>query len=256
MYVDESGDPGQYRGFSDGNSKHYILSGIVVHIRNWNATFNRLQRFRSYINKHYGLSIREEIHAAELIRVKKLKAYRSIRKRDRVAILHDFMRYLPGIFANSLVINVCIHKPNFPNVRNFQTLAWHRLANRYDQTLKRSLGNAQGVIVSDSINDPAVRLLLRRMRTFSPNKKVIVERSAGGPVYNMVTDNIIEDLFSRDSANSYFIQAVDAIAHCLYRKEYPKGSLRKFRCERFFDLIEPMLFKAASNSDPLGIVRS
>jgi len=48
---------------------------------------------------------------------------------------------------------------------------------------------------------------------------------------------------------------VDVIAHVLYRKEYPKGSLKKFGLEHFFDILEPVLLKEAAKGDDFGIVR-
>lgn len=68
-------------------------------------------------------------------------------------------------------------------------------------------------------------------------------------------DSIIEDIFMRSSHHSYFIQTVDVISHLLYRKEFPKGSLRKYNLESQFDKLEPILLKEASRSDALGIVR-
>ena len=76
-----------------------------------------------------------------------------------------------------------------------------------------------------------------------------------GGTRNIPTDNILEDPFLRDSKHSYFIQAVDVIAHALYRKEYVKGSLRKYGVNKLLDTSKPILLKEASNNDPLGIVR-
>ena len=39
-------------------------------------------------------------------------------------------------------------------------------------------------------------------------------------------------------------------------KEYPKGSLRKYGVNLFFNRLEPILLKEASNQDDLGIVRN
>jgi hypothetical protein len=68
--------------------------------------------------------------------------------------------------------------------------------------------------------------------------------------------NILEDPFSRSSHHSYFIQTTDVISHLLYRKEYPKGSLKKYNLDKVFELLEPILIKKASKNDPLGIVRN
>lgn len=73
--------------------------------------------------------------------------------------------------------------------------------------------------------------------------------------HNATIKYIIEDLFERASKDSYFIQTVDLISHLLYRKEFPKGSLKKWGIENYFDRIDPILLKKASKNDPFGIVR-
>lgn len=73
--------------------------------------------------------------------------------------------------------------------------------------------------------------------------------------YNAPIDNIIEDTFPRSSHNSYFIQTVDVISNMLYRKEYPKGSLKKYGIEMQFQKLDSILLKKASPKDPHGIVR-
>ncbi len=75
-----------------------------------------------------------------------------------------------------------------------------------------------------------------------------------GGAHNVPTVNIIEDPFFRDSKHSYFIQAVDTITHVLYRKEYPKGSLKKYNVHKYFNLLESILLREASSNDELGVV--
>ena len=87
------------------------------------------------------------------------------------------------------------------------------------------------------------------MRVYNPIPSHFTE------YYNAPTDNIIEDSFMRNSKNSYFIQTVDAIAHCLYRREKPRSSLKKYGVDTFFNYIEPILLKEASKNDDYGIVR-
>ncbi len=76
-----------------------------------------------------------------------------------------------------------------------------------------------------------------------------------GGSYQATVENIIEDSFMRDSKHSYIVQVADMITHLLYRKEYPKGSLKKFGLQYYFDKLEPILLKEASRSDSFGIVR-
>lgn len=249
MYVDESGDPGAYRRGISGNSPHFILSGLIVPVEDWNNCMERLKTFRRYLKDTYGLPVREEIHASELIRVDKILAYRKITKRRRLELLKEFVREIPNIFNQSKIINVCLDKEIHGNGRNYKADAWSRLIQRFDTFLKKNQSDF-GVIVADGIEDLEVRGLLRKMRVYNP-----VPSKFGGAPRQMPTSNIIEDVFNRDSRHSYFIQAVDAVVHILYRREYPKSSLKKYNLDKSFLDLDSILLKAASTTDDYGIVR-
>lgn len=244
MYVDESGDPGS----SKYASKHYILSGLVIADQDWKASLEKMKVFRQHLKTTTGLLIRTEIHAAELIRINKLEAYHKIRKSLRIKILKELMQQLPAIFDKAVVINICLEKSQFSADTNFQELAWSRLIQRYSTYLKK-VAKDLGIIIADDSDDAAIRKLLRKMRVYNPTP------SHYSGTYNAPTDNIIEDVFMRSSQHSMFIQAVDCIAHSLYRREFPKGSLKKFGVEHYFNFIDPLLLKVAASNDPCGIVR-
>lgn len=245
LYVDESGDPGLHQY----GSQHYILSGLVVNQSDWEKYLQRLKDFRKYIKKKYSLNVRTEIHSAELIRINKLEEYKKIRKTDRLNILKEYSLRIPVIFDTAKVINVCLHKEGFPSTTDIQTTAWTRLLTRYDTYLKKEAKD-KGIIVSDDSDAKLIMTLLRRLRVYNPTPSHFTSGT-----YNAPTTNIIEDVFYRASHQSYFIQTVDVISHLLYRKEYPKGSLRKFGLEKAFDNIEPILLKEAARGDSLGVVR-
>lgn len=244
MYVDESGDPGR-TGYS---SEHFILSGLVIDQDNWEKYLGRLKDFRKSLKNKYGLNQRTEIHATELIRINKLKAYSRIHKTNRINILKDYIREIPIIFDNARVINICLDKNEFDPNEQVHIIAWSRLLQRYDTYLKKETDD-KGIIISDDQNSNDILHLQRKMRVYNPTP------SHFSGTYNATTDNIIEDPFMRSSHHSYFIQTVDVIAHLLYRKEYPKGSLKKFGLEYQFQKLDPILLKKATKSDPLGIVR-
>lgn len=245
MYVDESGDPGVISG---NNSKHYILSGIIVSQTEWKIYLDRLKEFRKYLSKTYSFNVKLEIHASELIRINKTKEYRKFHKNVRIAILRDFCNQIPVIFDGAKVINICIDKSQYTSSKEIQITAWERLVQRFDTYLKKSAKDS-GIIISDDTDGNAIIKSIRKMRVYNP-----VPSSYGKP-RNLPTTNIIEDLFQRSSDSSYFIQSSDVIAHLLYRKEYPKGSLKKYGLSNLFNKIQPILLLEASRSDALGIVR-
>jgi len=243
MYVDESGDPGN-TGFS---TDHFILSGLIISQDEWDKYLSKLKIFRKTIKSKYNLNQRTEIHAAELIRPGKIEEYKKIWKTNRINILRDYCSEIPIIFDTAKVINVCIKKSEHKGVDIFE-LAWSRLLQRFDTYLKKSV-NDKGIVIADDTDSNKLMALHRKMRIYNP----IPSHYHGS--YNSPIDNIIEDVFSRGSHHSYFVQTVDIIVHSLYRKEYPKGSLKKFGMEYQFQKIEPILLKEASKGDELGIVR-
>lgn len=190
MYIDESGDPGTLSTITGSeNSRHFILTGLIVSINDWNTSFLRLKDLRRQFKLVYKLPIRTEIHAVELIRINKLIEYRKILKRDRINILKHFVTTIPHIFSNSKIINICFDKASIDcgNFANYSEMAWNRLLQRYDNFLKHV--QSQGIVISDTTDEPLTRRLLRKMRTFNPMP------SHYGGYYQAITDNIIEDPF-------------------------------------------------------------
>lgn len=245
MYVDESGDPGIHQF----GSKHYILSGLIINQEDWSKSLDRLKSFRKSLKMKYGLNQRTEIHASELIRINKIEEYRKIKKEKRICILKEFCNEIPIIFDSGKLINICLNKSDFTNTIDIQTTAWTRLIQRYDTFLKKDAKD-KGIIVADDTDGKKIMELLRKMRIYNP-----VPSHYSIQPYNTPTDNIIEDVFLRNSEHSYFIQTVDVVCHLLYRKEYPKGSLKKFGIDKQFEILEPILLKEASRNDNFGIVR-
>jgi hypothetical protein len=243
LYVDESGDP----GISEYGSKHFILSGLIVLQDDWPVYLSRLKQLRKELKKVFGFNQRWEIHAAELIRIKKESEYKAITKTARIHLLRHFTGELPKIFTNAKAINICIDKLTHRE-RDIFELAWSRLLQRYDTFLKKN-GKDKGIVVVDSTDSAKLQRLQRKMRVYNPTPSYF------GSYYDAPIDNIIEDPFSRDSKHSYFIQSVDVMAHLLYRKEYPKGSLKKYGLQHYFKMLEPLLLKEASRNDEFGIVR-
>lgn len=244
IYIDESGDNGN----APSSSPHYILSGLIIDANDWSKYLDRLKQFRKEVKTRFGLNQRSEIHASELIRISKMHEYSKIRKNDRIEILRFFASEIPAIFDSASIINICIRKAEHQGV-DIAELAWSRLLQRYDMFLKKSV-NDIGIVIVDGEVSPKIMSIQRKLRVYSP------VRSRFSGVYNAATDSIVEDQFLRGSHHSYFIQSVDVISHLLYRREFPKGSLKKFRLEKEFLKLDSILLKKATKSDPLGIVRN
>lgn len=233
LYVDESGDPGRYTG---SNTPHFILNGLVVPEQDWADGLARMLAFREAVKQATGLAKKVEFHSSELLRPHKLEAYKQLHKSVRVRLLKDFVENLPGFFPNSRILSVCLDKQQLAGERNFMEVAWRRLLKAYDTYLQQQ--EQVGLVVADDTGETALRLLFRTMR-----REV-----------NPITA-VLEDVVCRQSIHSYYVQAVDAIAFCLYQQEYPKSSTRKFDLHQLFKTLDALLLKEAAPLDPQGIIR-
>ena len=59
MYVDESGDTGMV----NSPTRHFVLSGLVVHELRWQGCLDQITEFRRNMRVKYNLKMRDEIHA-------------------------------------------------------------------------------------------------------------------------------------------------------------------------------------------------
>jgi len=217
LYVDESGDPGTH----EHSSKHYILSGLIVNQDNWDKYLQELKCFRKDLRTKYGLNQRTEIHASELIRLNKIEDYKHIRKTERIHLLKDYCRQIPVIFGDTFLLTVSLNRDDFPAGGIFEE-AWTKLLKQFDSFLNLKAID-KGIVICDDTESLKLNSLVRMMRHSTDE--------------HVELNNIIEDTFSKSSHHSYFIQTADVIAHLLYRKEYPKGSLKKFGLEKEFDYL-------------------
>lgn len=205
---------------------------------------------RKYFSEKFGLGVITEIHASELIRISKIKQYKKITKTNRLNILKEYATFIPSIFGQAKLINICLKKSNHPNTSDFCLLAYNRLINRYESFLIRTAKD-EGMIIADDSSEIKLRNLLRKMRIYNPTPSSRSESS-----YNFKITRVIEDMVHRRSHTSYFIQTVDVIAYLLKSKEFPKGSTKKYNLDKLFDKLLPIIHKPASPRDQFGIVRN
>lgn len=104
------------------------------------------------------------------------------------------------------------------------------------------------MIFADKTNEIKVRRLLSKRRVYNP-----IPSHFGGS-YIAPLQYLVEDPVMRNSRHSYFVQIADLAAHALYRKLYPNGSYQRHNIDKLFDVLDPILLKAASNTDRQGIV--
>jgi hypothetical protein len=253
MYVDESGDPGPYDLTKPVNmraSPHYIVTGFIIPAEEWRHYLNRFLDLRRYIKTKYGFPVRAELHGNELIGARSATPHRLVRPRSkRIQLYRDVLHYTCRIMPKARILNVHLNKehPQYaytPTPDGIQMKTWERLLERYNMHLEKDCGNDTGLIFADETNEIGIRRLIRRVRVHH------VAGSHFGGSYPMLLSNLIEDPIMRKSESSYFVQIADLVTHSLYRKLYPKGSLKKYNADKLFDCVSPLLHLPASSRDP------
>ncbi|GIV21822.1 MAG: hypothetical protein KatS3mg023_3573 [Armatimonadota bacterium] len=256
MYVDESGDPGQWdatKPAAQQGTSYFILTGFILPASEWRNYLSAMVEIRRQIKLKYGVPVRAELRGSTLINPRGDTRLKQLPRRRRVALYREVLEAVAVRMPAARVLNIYIDKlqPRYPSTSSadLQVRSWTFLIQRFDTFLKRQEGVSMGLIFADETNEVKIRRVLRRMRVYNP-----VPSMYQGYYHNPVL-RVVEDPVIRKSQHSYFIQVADLIAHALYRKEHRKGSYRQFNIDRLFEVIRPLLLREASRSDMDGIVR-
>lgn len=256
MYVDESGDPGQWdpaRPPSQQGTSYFILTGVILPAREWRNYLTALVDIRRQVKLRYGVPMRVELRGSVLINPRGDRRLKELPRRLRVMLYRELLEAVAVRMPAAKVLNIYVNKlqPRYVSTSNvdLHMRSWEYLIQRYDTFLKKQEDAPVGIIFADETNEVKIRRILRKMRVYNPVPSVY-----HGYYHNPVL-RVVEDPVIRQSQHSYFVQLADLIAHALYRKEHPKGSYRRFNVDQLFDAIQPLLLREASRSDPDGIVR-
>lgn len=250
VYLDESGD---VTYTEKKGTRNFALSAFVVPEESWNDVFRVIKAFRSWLRKDYGVPLYKELHARDFLNGRgRPSKTRIITKYERTEITRKLFKgmatYLPkcGVY----VINVCV--PNKEGINNYD-IAVERMLNRIQRTLREK--NRQAILIFDEGKEPLVRRLSRKMRVYNPVPSKFGAWEDGSFTKNIVTDRILADPFFRNSAHDYFIQIVDFIAFALLKSFEPTTNhVDKYKINELFVLLNPILYKKASEYHPLGVV--
>ncbi len=251
MYVDESGDV----GLINSPTRYFVLTGLVVHELRWKEYLDQMLDFRKRMKQIYGLRMRDEIHASEMIRRPGKLAY--IKRHNRLAIIRAFAKEL-STMPDINIINIVIDKQGKDTSYDVFAKAWTALLQRFENTLsnRKFRGPAnpdeRGIVFPDRTDDKKLTKLLRSLRRYNP----IPNKPDYGKGYrNLKISKIIEDPNFRESTHSFYIQAADLTAYTLSQKLSPNSYMRKKSGDNYFDLLDSVLCKVASSKDGQGIVR-
>jgi hypothetical protein len=209
-YMDESGDPGPV----NSPTPTYTVSAIFVHETEWVALSERLIGFRRYLRDAFGLRMRSEVKATQLIRGSGPWSQLGLGDQARKRIYRGFMRFQAksgGINAFAVVVN----KAGFTSPDDVRERAWRYAFQRVERNM--SANNERVMLVPDSGQYHWIRQLAREMRRFS----AVGSMMGTGPMSRPLIDVLIDDPVERQSHESYFIQLADLNAYAAYRDAIP-----------------------------------
>ena len=249
MYVDESGDT----GLVGSPSRYFILVGLVIHELRWKDAQAELLLFRKELKARFGIATNSEIHASHLI--SRPGGLAKIPKYSRLEILRRYADKLAQIPYVSLISVVVDKSIQHPETDVFEK-AWRVLIQRFENTLTHHNfpgprnSDDMGMLFPDKSDERKLNRLIRRMRSYNP-----IPNASGLGYRNLQLRYVIEDINSRDSQHSYFVQSVDVAAYLLHQHISPSAYFKGKSGQNYFCRLDPVLCKVASPKDPQGIVR-
>ncbi len=251
MYVDESGDS----GLVNSPTRYFVLSGLVLHELRWRECLEQLIEFRKGLRDEFGIKLREELHASDLVNnpgeLVRVKRY------HRLEVLRRFADELASMSYLS-IINIVVDKQIKSATFDPFERAWSALIQRFENTMSHhnfpgpSNADDRGIVLPDATDDKKLKSLMRKMRRFNP---IPNQSQYGTGSRNLRLQYIIEDPIMKSSDDSYITQAADLVAYLLYQNLQPNSYMKSKQGNNYFYRLEPVLCKAASTKDTYGIVR-
>jgi Protein of unknown function (DUF3800) len=211
-YMDDSGDPGVGGG---SPTPTYTTACVFVRDQHWVSLFEDILGFRRYLRAAFGLRMRQEVKANEL--VQGTGPWSTLSLGDRVrkrGIYRAFMRFQAKA-GTIKTFAVVVDKSNYQTPDDVRETAWRHTLERVEAFARHN--NETVMLVPDSGEYDRFRKVARRMRRYSQVGAMV----GGGTLSRPLARYLIDDPVERDSAQSYFVQLADLNAYAAYRKERP-----------------------------------
>jgi hypothetical protein len=227
---------------SQSNSRVYY-SALIIPAELWQRALDHQLVFRRLMKTQHGIYVKKEMHATEWLGGRGKIAPQLVSKQIRAQLFRDFLTHLTKM-PGAQIVNATGHDSK-------EEVVFERLLNRIQKNMV--VQGSRALIISDEGKD--YDTLLRKMRRFNPIPSQYGRWGPSQRSKSIPLNRIIEDIVYRNSARSLMIQAADACAFSFLRKEIPTARLTALNIHTAFDLLDPILVKAAAAKDPQGIVR-
>ena len=108
-----------------------------------------------------------------------------------------------------------------------------------------------GMVITDATAGMKLVRLTRKMAVFN---YIPHDTRYGLGSRNIPIKRMIEDPHPKDSTDALPVQMADVVAYFLYQKFAPSSFIRAKRADSYFDKLDPVLNRWASQFNALGIV--
>ena len=232
VYIDDSGDDAMA-----------CFSAVIIPADQWRESLDHLLNIRRAMNASDGVYMKKELHSTDWLSGKGRLARQPISKPRRAALFNMFLGAIATV-PSAQLINAAV-----PLAEKTRAFKW--LLQRIQMNMRKS--GSRCVIFCDA--GKSYDALRRRMGIHNYIRSQFGDWGGGRPSINLPADRILEDIVYRDSARSIFIQAADACAYVLLRRERPLPSKTALGLDQSFFILEPIMVKQAFRRDPYGIIR-
>ena len=254
VYYDESGDDG-----NPGSSDDFVLTCIYMDTNDWQENFNIFRDNRRELKEKYGFHIAEEFHAKPFLTDK--NPYREYKwsTKERKEIFSCMVDFISKLKIRC--VSIVIDKKRIKN-----DVDYNILQNALTYSLQRIENDTSNmwnyIAIADKGRVEVMRRISRLIRVYNPIPSLFNYSSYNSPIKNM-----IEDIFEKESKDSYFIQIADTISYIIhlyyitsiYNQDLPNRVKELLNKEDIINYLEVLKEKGvlnikASSNNKYGIV--
>lgn len=232
VYIDDSGD-----------GSIACFSALIIPADQWRSTLNHLLGLRHQMQVSDGIRVQKELHSTDWNGGKGHLASHPISK-ERRARLFDYFLSGVALIPGAQLINAAV-----PSAEQDRAFEW--LINRINVNM--GYASSQAILFCDE--GKSYDAIRRKAGVFNYIPSRFGSWEGGNAAKNLPLDRILEDIVYRDSARSILIQAADACAYALLRREKHLASKNVVGLHNSFFILERIIVKHAFSADPYGIIR-
>jgi hypothetical protein len=242
-YMDESGDP----GVRNSPTLAYTVSALLVKDTSWASTLDILVNHRRWVKSNFGLAMRAEVKANELVTNRGPWGTLGIGEPRRKDLFRSFLRLQAkaGTFSTFAIV---VLKAKYSSTDAVRERAWENALNRLEVF---SRVNDDTIMMFPDVGEYEYRRkLARQMRRFA----MVGSRLGGAPMPRPIV-NMIEDPVSKKSHESYFIQLADLNAYAAHRRIVPVAGFPDLMWENLGSAINAEANKWSKGPAPGIVIR-